>query len=117
MVTSIKFALYESRKELWRQVVQPLIAGCAGHEKVTERRWRRVRKNVSFILAESRLSDGTEALLSFWGEPFMAETSGRQAPRFIFQSRSTLSIFRVLWNWSAAAYMHRPPTNKRRSYG
>jgi hypothetical protein len=84
LVTSIEFVLDESQKDLWRQVVQPRIAGCAGHEKVREPRWRQLKRNVSFILADSHLSDGTEALLSFWGEPFMAETSGRQVPRFIF---------------------------------
>jgi len=84
MVTSIEFILDESQKELWQQVVQPKIATCAGHEKVREPRWRQLKKNVSFILADSHLSDGTEALLSFWGEPFMAETSERQVPRFIF---------------------------------
>lgn len=84
MVTSIDFVLDESQKELWRHVVQPKIAGCAGHEKVREPRWHHLKKNVSFILADSHLSDGTEALLSFWGEPFMAETFERQVPRFIF---------------------------------
>jgi len=84
LVSSIEFVLDESQKELWRHVVQPKIAGCAGHEKVREPRWRQLKKNVSFILADSHLSDGTEALLSFWGEPFMAETSERQVPRFIF---------------------------------
>jgi hypothetical protein len=84
MVTSIEFVLDESQKELWLRVVQPKIAGCAGHEKVREPRWRQLKKNVSFILADSHLSDGTEALLSFWGEPFMAETAERQVPRFIF---------------------------------
>jgi hypothetical protein len=83
-VTSIEFVLDESQKELWQHVVQPKIACCVGHEKVREPRWRQLKKNVSFILADSHLSDGTEALLSFWGEPFMAETSERQVPRFIF---------------------------------
>lgn len=45
---------------------------------------RLLEKNISFILADSHASEGTEALLSFWGEPFMAEASERQAPRFIF---------------------------------
>ncbi len=84
MVTSIEFVLDESQKELWQHVVQPKIADCPGHEKVRAPRWRTLKKNVSFILADSHLSDGTEALLSFWGEPFMAETSERQVPRFIF---------------------------------
>jgi len=84
LVTSIEFVLDESQREVWRHVVQPKIAGCAGHEKVREPRWRQLKKNVSFILADSHLSDGTEALLSFWGEPFMAESGERQVPRFIF---------------------------------
>lgn len=84
MVFSIQFVLDEGQKDLWEQVVQPKIASCAGHEKVTEPRWYSLKKNVSFILADSHLSDGTEALLSFWGEPFMAETSERQVPRYIF---------------------------------
>jgi len=38
---------------------------------------------MSFILAET--PDGaTEAHLSFWGEPFMAYTPGREVPRYIF---------------------------------
>lgn len=84
MVTSIEFVLDESQKELWQHVVRPKIADCVGHEKVREPRWRRLKKNVSFILADSQLSDGSEALLSFWGEPFMAENAERQVPRFIF---------------------------------
>lgn len=84
LVTSIEFVLDISQQDLWRQVIYPRIAACDGHEKVREPRWRHLKKNVSFILADSHLSDGTEALLSFWGEPFMAEASDREVPRFIF---------------------------------
>jgi len=41
-------------------------------------------KTVSFILADSLSSGEPEALLSFWGEPFMAQTTERDVPRFIF---------------------------------
>ncbi len=84
LVTSIEFILDISQQDLWRQIIMSRIADCAGHEKVMEPRWRQLKQNVSFILADSHLSDGTEALLSFWGEPFMAETYERQVPRFIF---------------------------------
>lgn len=84
MVSSIQFVLDQSQKDLWEQFVQPRIAGCAGHEKLREPRWCSLSRNVSFILADSQLSGGAEALLSFWGEPFMAQVTGQDVPRFIF---------------------------------
>lgn len=84
MVSSIEFVLDEGQRDLWQNVVLPKIADCAGRQKVREPRWHSLKKNVSFILADSHVSNGTEALLSFWGEPFMAETSERQVPRYIF---------------------------------
>lgn len=84
MVSSIQFFLDDSQRELWQKVIQPQIAACAGRTKVREPRWCVLSRTVSFILADNRLSGGTEALLSFWGEPFMAQTSERDVPRFIF---------------------------------
>jgi len=84
MTTSIQFVLDQSQKNLWQQFIQPQIAACAGQAKVREPRWCNLEKTVSFILADSQLSGETEALLSFWGEPFMAQTTGRDVPRFIF---------------------------------
>jgi hypothetical protein len=84
MVRSIQFVLDESQKELWDGFLRSRIAGCAGHDKVREPRWCQLQKNVSFILADSQHSGGPEALLSFWGEPFMAQSTHRDIPRFIF---------------------------------
>ncbi len=84
MVHSIQFVLDESQKELWERFVKPAILACHGHEKVREPRWCSLEKNVSFILGDSHQSKGTEALLSFWGEPFMAQSTKRDVPRFIF---------------------------------
>lgn len=84
MVTSIQFILDESQKELWEQVIQPKIADCDGNTKVREPRWCSLTRTVSFILADNQVSEGAEALLSFWGEPFMAQTTDRDIPRFIF---------------------------------
>ena len=84
MVSSIQFILDESQRDLWEQVIQPRISACAGSAKVREPRWYNLSKTISFILADSQLSGGAEALLSFWGEPFMAQTTERDVPRFIF---------------------------------
>jgi hypothetical protein len=84
MVSSIQFVLDESQRTLWQQVIQPRLTACAGQAKVREPRWYGLSKTVSFILADNQLSGGTEALLSFWGEPFMAQTTERDVPRFIF---------------------------------
>lgn len=84
LISSIQFILDQSQKDIWQQFIQPQIQACTGHAKVREPRWCNLDKNVSFILADSQMSRGTEALLSFWGEPFMAQTTGRDVPRFIF---------------------------------
>lgn len=84
LVSSIQFVLDESQRELWQQAIRPKIAACGGNTKVREPRWCAVSKNVSFILGDNQLSGGTEALLSFWGEPFMAQSTRRDVPRFIF---------------------------------
>jgi hypothetical protein len=84
MVTSIQFILDESQKELWQQAILPKLAACGDSTKVREPRWCNLSKTVSFILADNQLSGGSEALLSFWGEPFMAQTTERDVPRFIF---------------------------------
>ena len=84
MVSSIQFVLDETQKGLWLEVIQPRIAACAGHAKVREPRWHSLNNPVSYILADSQVSGGPEALLSFWGEPFMAQTTERNVPRYIF---------------------------------
>ena len=84
LVKSIQFVLDESQRELWQHEIQPKIAACVGNEKVRAPRWRNLSKTVSFILADNQASGDTEALLSFWGEPFMAQTTTHDVPRFIF---------------------------------
>lgn len=83
-VGRIQFVLDKSQRDLWQQVIQPKIAACPGNTKVREPHWHVLSKTVSFILADNQLSGGAEALLSFWGEPFMAQTTEQDVPRFIF---------------------------------
>ena len=90
LVDSIQFISSTSEKELWEQHMLPKIKACASHSKVSPPRWRQLPETVSFILAvvESRGGNTkrvTEALLSFWGDPFMSRAVGRQAPRYIFR--------------------------------
>lgn len=83
-VTRIEFVLDEGERDHWRNHVVPKLAACRGREKVVEPRWCALEENVSFVLAD-RESDGqVEAQLSFWGEPFMARTTGHDVPRYIF---------------------------------
>jgi len=84
LVKSIQFVLDESQRELWLHEIKPKIAACSGSAKVREPRWRDLSKTVSFILADNQANGDTEALLSFWGEPFMAQTTDHDVPRFIF---------------------------------
>ncbi len=82
-VRRIQFVLDEREKTRWREQVVPKVAVCAGSAKVVEPRWCSLNETVSFILTDR--DDGQlEAQLSFWGEPFMARTTERDVPRYIF---------------------------------
>lgn len=83
-VTGIQFVLDESEKQQWERSVLPKVAACASKEKVREPRWCSLKESVSFILAETKPDGAVEAHLSFWGEPFMARTPGKDIPRYIF---------------------------------
>lgn len=83
-VTSIHFVLDESQKELWETEILPKITACSDGSKVREPHWCNLSKNLSFILADTQPDGATEALLSFWGEPFMAQSTERNVPRYIF---------------------------------
>lgn len=80
-VTSIQFILDESERERWNTHVKPKVEECTGSETVQEPVWREFDENVSFILRGTE-NEQTDALLSFWGEPFMARTT-RDVPRYI----------------------------------
>jgi len=86
-VTRVQFVLDEGAREVWEDVVTPKLQTCDGSAKVAEPRWTSLPEDVSFIVAETE--DGaTEALLSFWGEPFMSRQADRQVPRYIFHVQS-----------------------------
>ncbi|MEZ4503598.1 MAG: hypothetical protein R3C39_13310 [Dehalococcoidia bacterium] len=82
-VTSVRFILDEGERERWETIVLPKVAACDGAASVVEPTWATLNEAVSCILAETD-AGGVEALLSFWGEPFMARSPGRDVPRYIF---------------------------------
>lgn len=83
-VAAIRFVLDESQREAWERQIEPQVAHCAGAGKVHPPLWRSLERNLSFIMADCRTSGRCEALLSFWGEPFMAQASEHGLPRYIF---------------------------------
>jgi hypothetical protein len=87
-VTAIRFVAKESEKPLWEQHILPKLKHCPNWQKVEEPRWCQLPETVSFILADMNQDGRTEALLSFWGEPFMARTTAQQVPRYIFRVQS-----------------------------
>jgi len=83
-VTRIEFVLDEGERANWREHVVPKLAACRGREKVIEPRWCTLHESVSFVLADRDADGHAEAQLSFWGEPFMARSTGGDVPRYIF---------------------------------
>lgn len=84
LVTSIQFVLDESQQGLWQTEIFPKITACGGNGKLQEPHWCALSKNISFILADTQPEGAEEALLSFWGEPFMSQSTERNIPRYIF---------------------------------
>jgi len=84
LVTQIQFILDESQKALWESEVLPKIGACKGRDKVKPPHWTKIKESVSVIITDANSTGRTEALLSFWGEPFMARTTERNVPRYIF---------------------------------
>lgn len=101
-VVSIQFVLDASQRPLWEQAIQARLMACPGHDKVRPPRWRSLSRNVSFIMADGE-TGGAEALLSFWGEPFMSESTGRSVPRFIFHVRPGAELLPHLVELARAA--------------
>ena len=50
--------------------------------------WSTIKEHVSCIISDTGTEGRTECLVSFWGEPFMARTVGRDVPRYIFHVQS-----------------------------
>lgn len=87
-VESVQFILDPRQRRLWDTEVAPKLTACRGAAKVRPPVWTTIEENLSLILSDTGSNGTTEALLSFWGEPFMARTAGRDIPRYIFHVQS-----------------------------
>jgi len=84
LITSIQFISSKSEQKLWETEVMAKAKVCPGCEKLKEPVWSDLKETVSFIFIETTPEGRGEALLSFWGEPFMSRSAGRDVPRYIF---------------------------------
>jgi hypothetical protein len=114
-VTRIQFLIDEREVEKWDRIIAPKVAECAGAAKLAQPVPCAMTESLSVILAETD-SAALEALLSFWGEPFMSSAAGRDIPRYIFRvdgSSELIARFVDLERSHRAA--RRPPTGNDHS--
>jgi hypothetical protein len=69
----------------------PKIKACAGHLKVEEPFWTELKDTVSFVMIETG-GGKAEALVSFWGEPFMALSTDKNVPRYVLHVNSSSEL-------------------------
>jgi hypothetical protein len=87
-VTAIRSVLDHRQRERWEARVQVTLEACQGRGKVAPPTWADLDSGVSFVIAETDVVAGkTEALVSFWGEPFMAAHHDRRIPGYIIHVR------------------------------
>ncbi|MEO8417771.1 MAG: hypothetical protein ABI475_03505 [Methylophilaceae bacterium] len=106
LVTSVQFILDISQQGTWQTEILPKIANSNGANKVKEPRWCALQKNLSFILADTQPHGATEALLSFWGEPFMSQSTDRNVPRYIFHVQAHSELLTQLVELDRNCHIH-----------
>lgn len=95
-ITSVQFLLNPKEKERWKTNITPKVSLYTGYKKVKEPIWCDLEENISFILAETDTAGKAEALVSFWGEPFMAKSSEANVPRYVLYVRETSELITSL---------------------
>jgi hypothetical protein len=84
-VRSVQFVLDPGERERWERAVLPKAEAIGTSGKLRPPVWVPLAEPVSCILAETEATGRMEALLSFWGEPFMARGRDRDIPRYVFR--------------------------------
>jgi hypothetical protein len=90
-VTMLRFVLSPGEKERWQTDLVPKIKACPGYKKVNEPVWANLEPRISFVIAETE-GGRAEALVSFWGEPFMAVSTEKSVPRYILHVRENSEL-------------------------
>jgi hypothetical protein len=91
-VSSVRFVLDSDEKERWQSDVLPKINATSGYTKVEEPYWCHLKDNISFVIAETGEEGQSEALVSFWGEPFMAIGTDKNVPRYVLYVNSNSEL-------------------------
>ncbi|MFC1865698.1 hypothetical protein ACFLYB_03190 [Chloroflexota bacterium] len=95
-INSVQFVLNPKEKERWETNITPKVSILADYKKVKEPVWCDIEENISFILAEAETEGKAEALVSFWGEPFMAKSSEANVPRYVLYVTETSELITSL---------------------
>lgn len=91
LTTSVRFSLNGSEKERWQSDVWPKIKVCSGQQKVEEPFWAELNDTISFVMIDTG-GGKSEALVSFWGEPFMALATDKNVPRYVLHVNSSSEL-------------------------
>lgn len=89
--TKIVFVLNPSMKNLWDEDIRPKIERCGGRDKVQEPVWCNIEESIAFQMVDVGIEkEEKEALLTFWGEPFMMGLGnpGEHVPRYLIHVKS-----------------------------
>jgi hypothetical protein len=105
-VTSVQFVLDTSQKSMWEAEILPKISTCNNANKVKEPRWCSLQKNLSFILSDTQPHGVTEALVSFWGEPFMSQSTAHNVPRYILHVQAHSELLTQLIELDRNCHIH-----------
>jgi len=91
LTTSVRFSLNSSEKERWQSDVLPKVKACVGYLKAADPCWCVIEDNISFVMIETG-GGKFEALVSFWGEPFMALATDKNVPRYVLHVNSNSDL-------------------------
>jgi len=91
-VTSIQFVLNNTEKQRWQEDLVPKIKASPGGNKVDEPYWRELGDNISFVMIETGSEGQSQALVSFWGEPFMAVGIEKNVPRYVLHVKESSEL-------------------------
>jgi len=87
-ITEIRFMLDHRQRTRWQAEVQATLESLRESGKVAPPLWGDLDSGVSFLIGETDSAAGrAEALVSFWGEPFMAVHHDRRVPGYIIHVR------------------------------
>jgi hypothetical protein len=105
-VTSVQFVLDTSQQDMWQTDILPKLVTSNEASKVKEPRWCSLNKNLSFILADTQPHGSTEALVSFWGEPFMSQSIDHNVPRYILHVQAHSELLTQLIEMDRNCHIH-----------